>query len=464
MADVGSLGQYKVVVTADYSQLQAQFKAMADLVNQTAKTMSQSLDNAIGAMSTNMVSQLNTMTNTMRNAFSGAEGVVRNFNSTIQSAGQTAETVSNTVQRSSEGFASYARQIQQAQAEIQNINRAMQQMRLEMARGVNPEGANVDAYRRLEQELQRVRVEYNRLRDTATQGERQIDREQQNTHTRQSRRISQLATQYRVAYEEINKYLQSHTKMSEAVFIRLQGKITSYGNQLREISAIPQPPNPLEGMDYDKYSSQFSKWTDFFASLKHHLTWMASATAIGTVIGVPAATIHTIAEVEKQMAQMRQVNKEVHDDQVLLNKTAQEFIGIAQEYGESVENIIEAGVLWGRQYKDLNEVMKLTTLSAKLAVADNMDVSLANRAVESVINGYQKQGQAIQFANHVVDSWTKIAHNAQSSATDLAEALMRTGAAAKAVGVDFDTTNALASAMIKSTGRSGAEVGRMIAA
>lgn len=106
--------------------------------------------------------------------------------------------------------------------------------------------------------------------------------------------------------------------------------------------------------------------------------------------------------------------------------------------------------------------MKLTQLSAKLAVADNMDIGLANRAVESVINAYQKQAVATEFATHVVDSWTKIAHNAQSSATDLAEALSRTGAAAKAVGVDFDTTNALASAMIKSTGRSGAEVGNAL--
>ena len=104
--------------------------------------------------------------------------------------------------------------------------------------------------------------------------------------------------------------------------------------------------------------------------------------------------------------------------------------------------------------------MKLTNLSAKLAVADNMNVDLANRAIESVVNAYQKQGEAIQFATHVVDSWTKVAHNAQSSATDLAEALSRTGAAAKAVGVDFDTTTALASTMIKATGRSGAEVGR----
>ena len=108
--------------------------------------------------------------------------------------------------------------------------------------------------------------------------------------------------------------------------------------------------------------------------------------------------------------------------------------------------------------------MKLTHSSAKLAVADNMDIGLANRAVESVINAYQKQAVATEFASHVVDSWTNIAHNAQSSATDLAEALSRTGAAAKAVGVDFDTTNALASAMIKSTGRRGAEIGREIAA
>jgi TP901 family phage tail tape measure protein len=106
--------------------------------------------------------------------------------------------------------------------------------------------------------------------------------------------------------------------------------------------------------------------------------------------------------------------------------------------------------------------MKLTNLSAKLGVADNMNVDLANRAVESVINAWQKQGDAINFANHVVDSWTKIAHNAQSSATDLAEALSRTGAAAKAVGVDFDTVNALASSMIKATGRSGAEVGNAL--
>jgi hypothetical protein len=382
-----------------------------------------------------------------------------------------------------------------------------------MAQGINPRTSNLISLQIMQQEFEKARLKVDQLKDSQLDFKNRVDKTalaakeldkalvqadkdaqtvakqnakitegyirshgnmlsvesnlaktQANNVTRQSQRIAQLQTQYRVAYEEINKYIHSNTKMSEAVFIRLQGRITAIGDEIRRLGALPPMANPLEGKDFDKYSSQFSKWTDFFASLKHHVTWMASAAAIGLTLGIPAKTVSTIAEVEKQMAQMKQVNEGVRNEQEILNKTTQDFIGIAQKYGHSVDEIIKSGVLWGRAYKDLNTVMQLTNLSAKLAVADNMNVDLANRAVESVINGYQKQGQAIQFATHVVDSWTKIAHNAQSSATDLAEALMRTGAAAKAVGVDFDTTNALASTMIKATGRSGAEVGRVIAA
>jgi hypothetical protein len=293
------------------------------------------------------------------------------------------------------------------------------------------------------------------------QGEEQVSRAQQANAVANTRRIQQLQTQYRVAYEEVNKYIQANLKMSEAVFIRLQGRLTAFSNELKRLGATPALANPLGNQNYKEYASQFGKLDDMLKSIRHHLTWMASAAAIGTIFAIPANIVSTITDVEKHMAAMRQVNHDVNSNQVILNRTAQEFIGIAEQYGHSVDEIIKAGTLWGRGYKDLNTVMQLTSLTAKLAVADNMDIGLANRAVESVIMSFQKQGEAVEFANHVVDSWTKIAHNAQSSATDLAEALSRTGAAAKAVGVDFDTTNALASAMIKATGRSGAEVGRL---
>ena len=471
MADVGSLGQYKVVVTADYSQLQKQFQAMATFINDSTKQITESLNKSMGAINSTMIAQLQASVNSLKKAFDGLD---------------------DTTKKGGDGFKSYAAQMREAEKAAQKCHQEITALQKQMATS-SVSDADLSRLEQLKSKfrelteqrevLRKAQEDYNahlkvtqNLEAVAAKAKKQSDQEElkrlkekqvaeqkaQQVPFEQARRIAQLQTQYRVAYDEINKYVQSHAKMSEAVFIRLQGKITSYAEQLRELNATAMPKNPLEGMDYDKYSSQFSKWTDFFASLKHHVTWMASAAAIGLTFGVPAKTISTIAEVEKQMAAMKQVNHDVNSSQVVLNKTTQDFIGIAQQYGHSVDEIIKAGTLWGRQYKQLDEVMKLTNLSAKLAVADNMDIDLANRAVESVINAYQRQGDAVNFANHVVDSWTKIAHNAQSSATDLAEALMRTGAAAKAVGVDFDTTNALASAMIKSTGRSGAEVGNAL--
>ena len=481
MADVGSLGQYKVVVTADYTQLQQQFKAMTTFINDSTRQITESLNKSMGAINATMIAQLQTSVNSLKRAFDGLD---------------------DTTKKGGDGFKSYASQIREAEKAAQKCHQEITALQNKMAGSSTVNSSDVTRLEQLKAKFREIREQTDRLKATqadynmriketanleamAAKAKKQADQEglralreqakarqdeqarsakqDQAAAAQKQREIRRLTTQYKVALEEINKYTQAHAKMSEAVFIRLQGKATAYANEIRRLNQEAKlDVNPLAGMNYNQYASQFSKWNDFFTSLKHHLTWMASAMAIGTVFAIPAQTVHTIAEVEKQMAQMKQVNKEVESSQQVLNMTTKDFIGIAEKYGASVNEVIKAGVLWGRQYKDLNDVMRLTSLSAKLAVADNMDVGLANRAVESVINGYQKQGEAIQFANHVVDSWTKIAHNAQSSATDLAEALMRTGAAAKAVGVDFDTTNALASAMIKSTGRSGAEVGNAL--
>jgi TP901 family phage tail tape measure protein len=363
--------------------------------------------------------------------------------------------------------------IEQQKAKVAELTANVQRLRQEEERYKNVlNQSDIAAKQRAKDMKQAAKDEQNLMRQNSRilegeirsriQGESQVSRAQQANAVANARRIQQLQTQYRVAYEEVNKYIQANLKMSEAVFIRLQGRLTAFSNELKRLGATPALANPLGNQNYKEYASQFGKLDDMLKSIRHHLTWMASAAAIGTIFAIPANIVSTITDVEKHMAAMRQVNHDVNSNQVILNRTAQEFIGIAEQYGHSVDEIIKAGTLWGRGYKDLNTVMQLTSLTAKLAVADNMDIGLANRAVESVIMSFQKQGEAVEFANHVVDSWTKIAHNAQSSATDLAEALSRTGAAAKAVGVDFDTTNALASAMIKATGRSGAEVGNAL--
>jgi TP901 family phage tail tape measure protein len=211
--------------------------------------------------------------------------------------------------------------------------------------------------------------------------------------------------------------------------------------------------------------------TNTFQQIKHHASFMASGALLGGAIALPAFAVHTMANIEQEMAGMLQTLPQLYKDyanhtvdQKALNEITHEFIDIAERYGFEVNKLIDAGKLWSRGYKDVETVMKLTGNSAKLAIADMMDVTLANRAVESTINSFKRQGDAVNFSNHIVDSWTNIAHNAQTSASDLAESMMRSAAAANVVGVSFDTASSLAATMIKNTGQSGAVVGNSLKA
>lgn len=72
--------------------------------------------------------------------------------------------------------------------------------------------------------------------------------------------------------------------------------------------------------------------------------------------------------------------------------------------------------------------------------------------------------EAIAYSGRIIDVWTKLAHTAGASAQDLTQAVERTGSVAKMVGVDFEFLNALIATGVRATGRSGAELGKLIAA
>lgn len=163
---------------------------------------------------------------------------------------------------------------------------------------------------------------------------------------------------------------------------------------------------------------------------------------------------------------MKQVIPELHKDQAALNKETLAFVDIAATYGEKIDDVIKAGQLWGRMYKDVNIVNALTHQSTVLAVADNFSLLEANRALEAAMFQYgltaKSTTEAIAYSGKVIDIWTKLAHNAGVSAQDLAQGVERSGSVARTTGVDFEFLNAMIATAVRSTGRSGAEIGNMI--
>ena len=173
------------------------------------------------------------------------------------------------------------------------------------------------------------------------------------------KKIDELKQKYVYLYNEVQHRIQSTGKMSEQTFYRLNRQIDKTLQEMRRLGDRSDLTNPLAaqfGRNYGNYLDikGFNKnldasidktnaLADGFRSLKHHITWMLSATALGATIGLPASVVASYKDTERQMAGMIQVLPQLHHNQAELNRTAEQFIGIAQRYGMSVHEIIEAG-------------------------------------------------------------------------------------------------------------------------
>lgn len=225
--------------------------------------------------------------------------------------------------------------------------------------------------------------------------------------------------------------------------------------KIRALDAEHQAFNKTLGLSA-KNTGLFSGALD---TLQHHAKWFAGSMALGAALAIPYSVFSNLKELEKQFNALQTVIPDMHKSQASYNEVVKDAFGVAQRYGEEIEGVTKSIQLWGRGYKDVQEAMKLTEVSTKLAVADNFDAETANRTIEGLISSYQQQGQAVLFATHATDSLTNVSHNAQASAKDLSEALMRSASAANTVGISFDELVALNETIIRSTGLTGAVVG-----
>lgn len=196
------------------------------------------------------------------------------------------------------------------------------------------------------------------------------------------------------------------------------------------------------------------------------------AKSVGTYIeNYLSSNITSIFDSIKQFEQNR-VNfaqvmpNDIADNQELMNNAMSNFTKIASEYGTTVQDVVEAGRLWGRQYKDIAIVESLVRNTTKLSITDNMSLVEVNKALEATMQQYNVKlkdyNEAQQVGNHVIDTWAKLADNAVVTASDLAKANEQSAGAAYQAGIGFDYLQALITTMSTATGKAGAEVGRSI--
>lgn len=259
-----------------------------------------------------------------------------------------------------------------------------------------------------------------------------------------------------------SRNISSMTKQAEGLFQSFQktGDIKYFDQYKTMIPQIQQLSREQEL--FNKSLSNTSNSIKILgADWKKHIAWLMTGIGTASAIGGAYAAIGDITKLDEEFQQLKTVLPQAEENQATFNQAMKDSFNLAEKYGTKIEDVVNSLRLMGRQYKELSQAEQMAQTALKLSVADNFSPEVATKAIESIVGSYQKQGEAVSFAEKAMDSITKVSHTSQISANDLAEALMRSAAAAHTVGISFDELNALIAVTSRNSGLSGEDIGNM---
>ena len=202
--------------------------------------------------------------------------------------------------------------------------------------------------------------------------------------------------------------------------------------------------------------------------------WAIGSSIENHIISFPSDVVSDVSKYELAMAGIAQVLPKVEEGQAAMNGEFSKFASIGAQFGQSADNVLEAarsvGRLYGQGGGDADVGAKnteiLTAQAAKMATTDNFEMKDAVLGLESALSQFNMQTEDSNLlmarSTHILDVWTKLAHTSGASAQDLTEGVKQSGAAANAAGVSFGFLNALIATGVRTTAKSGNEIGTML--
>ena len=202
--------------------------------------------------------------------------------------------------------------------------------------------------------------------------------------------------------------------------------------------------------------------------------WAIGSSIENHIISFPSDVVSDVTKYELAMAGIAQVLPKVEEGQAAMNGEFSKFASIGAKFGQSADNVLDAarsvGRLYGQGGGDADVGAKnteiLTAQAAKMATTDNFEMKDAVLGLESALSQFNMQTEDSNLlmarSTHILDVWTKLAHTSGASAQDLTEGVKQSGAAANAAGVSFGFLNALIATGVRTTAKSGNEIGTML--
>lgn len=190
------------------------------------------------------------------------------------------------------------------------------------------------------------------------------------------------------------------------------------------------------------------------------LRWQIVATLVMkplNLIRSAFASINTtLVETEDRIIELQRVlpsgsigNKDLSD----------KLYKMAQEYGQTFENISQIALNFARSGMNVSETLKATEAAV---IALNVAELDATQASDGLIAIMQQFGLSADDLMLIVDKLNITADNAAVTTDKLLTALQRTGSSAKNANLNLDQTVSIITALSEATGRSGENLGTAV--
>jgi TP901 family phage tail tape measure protein len=194
---------------------------------------------------------------------------------------------------------------------------------------------------------------------------------------------------------------------------------------------------------------------------------MEAANARIIAFGASMAIINGVSDAFKGMVKnMIEVEKAMADINVVmglsaknLDKFSDGLFKVAKETGAAFNVAAQAATEYARQGLAVEESLKRTKDALILTRLTGMDSANAVKSLTAAMNTY---GDQIKDTTQLVSKFAAVDVQFAVSAEDFADAIARTGAAAKGAGVDIDELIGLVTAAQQQTARGGKVIGNSL--
>ncbi|WP_457923704.1 phage tail tape measure protein [Wolbachia endosymbiont of Muscidifurax uniraptor] len=251
---------------------------------------------------------------------------------------------------------------------------------------------------------------------------------------------------------EFDKAKTSATKAKEA-YLKKRDALHSLNEEVRKsgrnikslVSDQYKLGSSIEALKgkYGKLGSAIRSHQSFLASKAHFKSQIIETIGLGLMLAAP---VKVAIDFESAMADVKKVVKFVQNDtkdEAL--KFAKELKKLSREIPLSAAELAQIAASGGQLGIDKNDLMKFTTVVAKMTTAFDMSAEEAGNAIAKISNVYGIKVDGMENVGNIINH---LSDNTAAKAQEMVLTLNRIGGNAKQFGLEIDQASSLASAFI----------------